>query len=167
MVKLLSLIVISFLICSPSAYFHPKLCMEDTIALETQLLKMATEFASLGLFEQGIATLKTAWKIVPQWLIDCVPFIAIPDQYYEIDSLKAEDLGENALINGIFVYLDRSITAQEFKDCISALKYFTHKMTEISLCLQDEDFQKMADILMELGQSGYEIARVCEKESLI
>lgn len=163
MVKLLSLLVVSFLICSPSAYFHPKQCLEDTIALETQLLKMAAEFASLGLFEQGILSLKEAWKIVPQWLIDCVPFIVIPDQYYEIDSLEAEDLGENALINGVFVYLDRSISGQEFRDCTSALMYLSHKFAEISLCIQDGEYQKMADILMELGQSGYEIARLCQR----
>ena len=162
MVKLLSVILLSLLMLSSDAYFHPKQCLTDSIALESALLKMAVEFASLGYFKQGIRDMKAAWKLLPQWLMDCVPFIIEPENSkYDFEELDIQEEESIIIVEGEKVIPMNLRINHVFENCVQVLKYFINEINKAAGYAKERNFQGMVNTLTSLGSVGPQLASNC------
>ena len=128
------------------------------------LLKMSAEFASLGYFMQGYRDLKLAWKMVPSWLVNCVPFIVVPPSIeYDFEDVQVIEDSNSLMIEGNQYVAIGLMDEIVFANCFEGLNYFLESMQEAAVFAMQKDFQQFINTLARLGKAGQALAKVCGK----
>jgi hypothetical protein len=171
------LLLLSLLAVFSNAYVYPKKCFNDTIALETSLLKASIKFASLAYFLDGIVDLEHAWTLLPNWLVNCVPFIVIPDyvvsSFYDLD-IRVKDAGivvEGEVVTNDFLgfflkfnnpdnFLASSLT---FKNCSEALEYAIKALFNAARHAKSKDYLNMLYSMLSLAAFGPQFNDACSR----
>ena len=125
---------------------------------------MSAEFASVGLFHQGFNDLILAWKFLPKWLLDCVPFIINPpNAEYQFDDVEVEDRVNEIVVNGNIFVRPESTAPPVFENCVEALKFVIENISLAAFHAKEKTYQQMVNIMIGFGNIGPQLDEVCNK----
>ena len=163
MARTASILILTLLVLTSQGYFHPAKCFQDTVALEKKLLEMSLHFASLAYFSRGLEDMKMAWKLVPSWLINCVPFIIQPKNLdYDFSDISITEENSVFYLNGQEIFT-KSSEPQSFEICRQAVDFSIRTIENVTNQAKNQDYEGVVRSLADLGSIYEEFQEVCHK----